>query len=545
MTMYNNNSSYSPRSQYIESRTEMIGYRTTDNYNNFCNTPPQVNGHPPLVPIMNCRPQAPQTNSNEKHQLSPKFNEYQPLETIGMGSFGKIVRVRRRGDMKTTFVWKELNYQSISETEKDQIVSEVKILKKLTTRNHPCIIRYVDRLVDDIKRKVFIVMEYCENGDLASLIECHKRGGPAISESFIWKIMGQIVSALSECHRQNTSEDKNIILHRDLKPANILLDRHMNAKLCDFGLAIEMTKEDYEKGGIKDNEQRRKHSSRQHYNTDNANNAVMSEVACGTPLYMAPERISNHRYDDRSDVWSLGCVMYELASLRHPFEAENEQELIMRINEARVPEIPCSYSSELNKACVWMLRRDFRARPRIDNICGLPQLQLTLREIQCSMHESYLNSKSSSLNFHFSRQWKAMRQREQYLKREEARLRQIEIQLREKESLLAKRLNSENPDQSTEECHIIESSSSNSPYPIKRQYSDVYDYPYEEHDNNIQLQFPPASNGNDGNMQNNTSFYEDSYQPSKRRRSNEYWSEITSAFNPPNDCRHYNSPNNY
>lgn len=538
MTMYNN-ASYSPRSQYTN-EYETRRYDT--------NTPqPQGNCHPSLVPIMNCRTQVPPSYNNsienQNHQTSLRFNEYEPLDTIGMGSFGKIVRVRRRGDMKNTFVWKELNYQSISEQEKDQIISEVKIMKKLTTRNHPCIIRYIDRLVDDIKRKVFIVMEHCENGDLASLIEGHKRGGPAIAEPFIWKITGQLVSALSECHRQSSSENKNIVLHRDLKPANILLDRYMNAKLCDFGLAIEMTKEDCEKGGIKDNEQRRPHINR-HPNAANVKDIVLSEVACGTPLYMAPERISNHRYDERSDVWSLGCVLYELASLSHPFEAENEQELIMRINEARVPEIPCSYSSELNKACVWMLRRDFRARPRIDDICRLPQLQLTLREIHCSIHECYLNSKSTSLNFHFSRQWKAMRQQEQHLKGEEDRLRQMEIQLIEKESLLAERSREERLDQSVDECHVIESSSSNSPYSNKRQHSVPHDYSYLDttYENNeyynprTQLPILPSS----GEVE-----YNSNYPPPKRRRSNEYWSEITSAFNPPNDGGYYNMRSQY
>lgn len=185
-----------------------------------------------------------------------------------------------------------------------------------------------------------------------------------------------------------------------------------------------------------------------------------------------------------------------------------------------------------------MLRRNFRARPRIDDICRLPQLQLTIREIQCSMHENYLNSKSSSLNLQFSRQWKVMRQREEYLKREEARLRQLENELREKESVLVKRSSCERLDQPQEECHIIESSTSNSPYG-KRSYSDVYEYPYLEHETNdstpsrTNFHFFPTNNEDS----NRRSCYEDNYQQQKRRRSNECWSEITNVFNPPSDCR--------
>ena len=106
MTVYNN-PSCSPRTHYSENQSEMIGQNTD---NRWCHTPPPGNNHSPLVPLMNCRRQAPPLNKfHEKYQLSPKFNEYQPMETIGMGSFGKIVRVRRRGDMKNTYVWKELN----------------------------------------------------------------------------------------------------------------------------------------------------------------------------------------------------------------------------------------------------------------------------------------------------------------------------------------------------------------------------------------------------------------------------------------------------
>jgi len=272
----------------------------------------------------------PECNENFRMK-SRKLEEYEPLGTIGHGSFGKIVRIRRRGDMKRLFVWKELDYRSMSGFEKDQIVSEVNILRKLSRRRPPCIVRFFDRFVDENIGKVYIVMEHCENGDLAGLIESHRRSGIPILESFIWKVMAQLVSAINECHRQCSDEGKNPILHRDLKPANILLDKYMNAKLCDFGLAIEMTSKDCAKGGLKDTE-KRELIFKNHQSPTKVTNIALGDVACGTPLYMAPERIRNCRYDERSDIWSLGCVIFELASLRHPFDSENEQELIMKIN---------------------------------------------------------------------------------------------------------------------------------------------------------------------------------------------------------------------
>lgn len=246
------------------------------------------------------------TNTNT-HTSSPSrcssLSSFETLQTIGSGGFGKIVRVRRISDDRE-FVWKQLNYGEMNKKDRTQVVSEVNILRNL--RRHPHIVRYCDRIVDKDNATLYIIMEHCEGGDLASLIRHYKKAGLCIAEDFIWKILGQITSALKQCHG---SKNGTVIIHRDLKPANILLDRDLNAKLCDFGLA----------------------------DVTSSGKSKPTGMSMGTPFYMAPERVNDSKYDERSDIWSLGCIMYELCTLSPPFEAPDHDSLKAKINTGVIP----------------------------------------------------------------------------------------------------------------------------------------------------------------------------------------------------------------
>ena len=183
-------------------------------------------------------------------------------------------------------------------------------------------------------------MEHCAGGDLASLIKRHRSSKKYLEESFIWRLLGQVVSALKECHRHKELGVSKPILHRDLKPANILLDKNMNAKLCDFGLATELA----------------------------GTNKLAQTVGVGTPYYMSPELVNNQRYDERSDIWSVGCIIYELASLSPPFDAANQLALAVKINSGKIGKLPSCFSEELHRSCHWMLRRDISRRPRVEDL---------------------------------------------------------------------------------------------------------------------------------------------------------------------------------
>lgn len=214
----------------------------------------------------------------------------------------------------------------------DGYALQVNILREL---KHPFIVRYYDRIIDKAATRLYIVMEFCEGGDLGAIIKNAKKTNQSVDEEFIWKVFAQLLLALKDCHRHKDLSGKaKPILHRDLKPGNIFLDGSQNIKIGDFGLAKEL-------------------SSQSTFATTNV----------GTPFYMSPEMISEQKYNEKSDIWALGCLLYEMASLAPPFEAANAVSLAVKINSGRFNRVPQKYSEDLHRAIRWMLQTDVSIEP--------------------------------------------------------------------------------------------------------------------------------------------------------------------------------------
>ena len=139
------------------------------------------------------------------------MDDYEILGLIGKGNFGSISKILRKSDNKI-LVWKELDYSLMSEKEKQNIVSEVNILKEL---HHPNIVQYYDRIIDKQNQKIYIIMEYCEGGDIGKLIKKLKTTQEHFPEELIWKFFIQVLQALKFCH--NYKEGKSKIINPRLK----------------------------------------------------------------------------------------------------------------------------------------------------------------------------------------------------------------------------------------------------------------------------------------------------------------------------------------
>lgn len=318
---------------------------------------------------------------------------YDVLECIGQGSFGIVRKVRRKAD-KVTLCWKEINFGKMSEKEKSQLVSEVNIIREL---RNPFIVRYHDRILDKPTTSLYIVMEYCSNGDLAGLIKKARRERSYVDEYFVWKILAQSVLALKECHRRIENGQKKPILHRDLKPANILLDVERNVKIADFGLAKELSSK-----------------------------SQLAQTNLGTPYYMAPEIINEKDYDEKADIWSLGCLIYELAALKPPFDAGNAVSLAVKINKGQYQRLPSKYSNDLMTAISKMIQLDPRRRPRVEDLEVVKGIEGAMRSAKglLTSHQANVAMRSKE---------REIQKREEKVASKEKELGSWEAQLKERE----------------------------------------------------------------------------------------------------------------
>ncbi|XP_076873773.1 serine/threonine-protein kinase Nek2 [Brachyhypopomus gauderio] len=346
--------------------------------------------------------------------MASRRDDYEVLYTIGSGSYGRCQKVRRKSDGKT-LVWKELDYGTMAETEKQMLVSEVNLLREL---KHPNIVRYYDRIIDRAHTTLYIVMEYCQGGDLASLISKCIKERRYLEEDFILRVMAQLSLALKECHCR--SYGGTTVLHRDLKPANIFLDAKQNVKLGDFGLARIL-----------------KHDT------------SFAKTFVGTPYYMSPEQMNRMSYNEKSDIWSLGCLLYELCALSPPFTAYNQKDLAEKINEGKFRRIPYRYSEELNTLLSRMLHLKDYLRPSVESIlqCSLishhvaqEQKEIQGRQRRRSADSEKDRQEGAPMAAELRMKEQALRERERALKEREERLEQKEQELCARERLSEEKL---------------------------------------------------------------------------------------------------------
>jgi serine/threonine protein kinase len=229
------------------------------------------------------------SNSSEDLLLE-QVGRYRIIRRIGKGGFGVVyladdTQLGRQVALKAP---RSDRFQSAAERE--SFINEARTVARLGA--HPNIVAMYDFLFKE--SRVYVVQEYVQGEDLRKRLKLQPGGFEAVSAV---DILIQIARAMAFAHESG-------VYHRDIKPENILIDGNGIAKVGDFGLAIH------------EDERRSKRGDRS-----------------GSPHYLSPERIrgESHRIDGRSDLWSLGVMLYELSTGRRPFQGATKEELAEEI----------------------------------------------------------------------------------------------------------------------------------------------------------------------------------------------------------------------
>lgn len=281
---------------------------------------------------------------------------YEQVRTVGEGSFGKAILARpvAPSDVpQKDVIVKMIDISKATKKEREDALQESQVLSSL---KHPNIVRYRNNFLAE--GWLCIVMDYCEGGDLSGRIKKARTQRINFSEAQVLWWFAQGVQALKHIHDLH-------ILHRDLKSANFFLSRSGNLKLGDFGIAkvLECT-------------------------------AACAQTQVGTPYYLCPEICKGKPYSWGSDIWSMGCILYEMCALKVPFDGHDLKSLIQNILKTTACALPDGYSKELQVVVSKLLNKDATCRPDADEILEIPKVRATVEKMN---NDFYSNDSASEV----------------------------------------------------------------------------------------------------------------------------------------------------
>jgi len=257
------------------------------------------------------------------------MNNYESISIIGRGAHGVCHLCRRIGDtLRQKVVIKKIAIDGVSTAEESAIMGEVKLLQVL---QHPNIIGYYEYFLES--GSLCIVMQYAEGGTMAQmLVEQKEKLGMTLPHMKVIDYFTQIVIALNYMHSKQ-------VLHRDLKTQNILLNRRRTiCKLSDFGISKQL------------------------------NTRSQASTLIGTPSYLSPEICEGRAYNHKSDIWSLGCILYELVALRRAFDGQNVGHLVIKITTGKFEPLGDEVSRPLKVMVAQLLHLNENRRPDLKDI---------------------------------------------------------------------------------------------------------------------------------------------------------------------------------
>ena len=249
------------------------------------------------------------------------INDFEIIRQLGKGAFSTVSLVRRKQDHKI-YALKCVQISKLSVHERQNSLNEVRLLASINQKN---IISYKESFYNEKNQTLNIILEYADDGDLQTKIISKKNSNNSFEEKTIWSIFIQMVKGLNELHNKK-------IIHRDLKSANIFLMKNGTCKLGDLNVSKVVENE-------------------------------LLRTQTGTPFFASPEIWEDKPYSFKSDIWSIGCILYQMAALKMPFQGKNIKEVYHNLKNVNIPPLPEKYSDDLMIVIKKLLKLDPEQRP--------------------------------------------------------------------------------------------------------------------------------------------------------------------------------------
>lgn len=259
---------------------------------------------------------------------------YELLSRIGEGTYATVYKAKRLSDSLIVAV-KLINVFKMENKKIQNALNEIRIICAI---DHPNVVGYHEAFLDQKNKDLYIIMEYVGGGDLNDRIRFLSRTEKHLPEVTIWRYSLQILQGLKALHQRK-------IIHRDIKPGNLFVSEDLETiKIGDLNVSKILR------------------------------NKSMTATVVGTPYYLAPEIWKNTLYDYRCDVFSFGCVLFELTALKVPFKGNSIAELFKKIEYGKVPALPKQYSKDLLQFISASLIKNFKKRPTVEKLLQHPSL---------------------------------------------------------------------------------------------------------------------------------------------------------------------------